>query len=207
MKPNEENSVDILNQQVANALNKISEKYNNHKLEQMLKALSGGNLEELGWTLPPRPLHITTTLLNGKATMKNKKSIDESKTRVEEKISIRCIIVVEDLFVATLCTPKLAEVNSKIPYMALWMNGAKPKDCTKILEYLLYQVKPSMKYAEEKLRTYYAILNKATLKDDVVGEIKINFDKYKTRKVWYCFIKDAEKLGFETFIKNLGGEE
>lgn len=173
----------------------------------MQNSLQENTMDEHGWSRPQMPYHITSNLINGKGTVKNKKAIEEFKIGLVEKIDIKCILIVEDLFVVALCTPKFVEVNAKIPYMALWMNDAKPKDCTKILEYLLYQIKPSMKYGEEKLRTYYAILSKATLKDDIVGEIKINFDKYKARKVWYCFLKDSEKLGFETFVKAIGDKE
>lgn len=179
------------------------EKYPSEKLTALKGALETGTMEEQGWSLPSGPLHITSVLINGKATVKNRKALEEFKIGMEEKIDVKCFVIVEDLFVATLCSPKLVDVNSKIPHMALWMKDSKPKDCTKILEYLLYQIKPSMKHGEEKLRTYYSILNKATFKDDVVGEVKIVFDKYKNRKVWYCFIKDNIKLSFETFCKML----
>ena len=94
----------------------------------MQKALEVGGLDQLGWTLPPMPFHITSTIINGKSTISNKKSIEEFKIGIEEKIDLRCIIIVEDLFVVALCNPKLVEVSTKIPYMALWVNGAKPKD-------------------------------------------------------------------------------
>ena len=64
-----------------------------------------------------------------------------------------------------------------------------------------------MSYGEEKLRTYYAIINKSILKDDIVGEVKINIDPYKAKRVWYCFIKDSVKLGFESFIKKLKDDD
>lgn len=169
----------------------------------MQKALESGGLDQLGWTLPPMPFHITSTIINGKSTVSNKKSIEEFKIGVEEKIEMRCIIIVEDLFIVGLCSPKLVSISGKIPHMALWINGAKPKDLNTILEYILYKIKPTMLYGEEKLRTYYAIINKSILKDDIVGEVKINLEPYKARRVWYCFIKDSVKLGFESFIKNM----
>ena len=207
LKPVDPDAGDILNSQVYDSIAKIAEKYPCESLDHMKSALEVDGLEQLGWTIPSMPYHITSHLINGKATVKNRKAIEEFKIGIEEQIPIKCIIIVENLFIATLCNPKLIDVSAKIPYMALWMNGAKPKDCTKILEYLLYQVKPSIKHGEEKLRTYYSIQNKAILKDDVVGEIDIHFDVYKSRRVWYCFIKDNVKLGFESFVKKIGDEE
>lgn len=206
MKPVEEDAGELLNNQIFKAVARIEDTYPNDKLATMKNALENGVLEDYGWKLPSKPYHITSCLINGKATISNKKAMEEFKIGIEEKIDINCILIVEDMFVVTLCKPKLVDINSKIPYMALWLNGAKPKDCNKVLEHILYQIKPSIKHGEERLRAYYAIIEKSKLKDDVVGEIDINFDKYK-KKVWYCFIKDNSKLSFETFIKKLGDEE
>lgn len=60
-----------------------------------------------------------------------------------------------------------------------------------------------MNYGEEKLRTYYAICDKSIFKDDVVGEITVNFDVYKNKRVWYMFVKDSIKVDFVSFIKKL----
>ena len=182
MKPEDEKG-EVLNEQISQALSKIYEKYPDTKLETLKNALDSGSMEALGWELPSMPYHITTTLMNGKSTVKNKKAIEAFKIDLEEKLEVKCIIIVEDLFIATPISPKLIECDSKIPYMALWMNSAKPKDCKTVLEYLLYKVKESMRHGEEKLRSYYSIQNKATFKDDVVGEIKMVFDVYKDRKV------------------------
>jgi hypothetical protein len=182
MKPEDEKG-EVLNDQISQAMGKIYEKYPDSKLESLKNALDSGSMESLGWELPSMPYHITTTLMNGKSTVKNKKAIEQFKIDLEEKLEIKCIIIVEDLFIATPITPKLIECDSKIPYMALWVNSSKPKDCKVILEHLLYKVKESMKHGEEKLRSYYSIQNKATFKDDVVGEIKMVFDVYKDRKV------------------------
>lgn len=152
------------------------------------------------------PFHITSTIINGKATTSNKKAIEEFKIGVEEKIDLKCVIIVEDLFAAALCSPKLVDINCRIPHMPLWVNGMKPKDMTAILEHLLYKINPTISLGEEKLRAYYAILSKSKLKDDVVGEISVTFDKFSMRRVWYCFIKDSVKLKFESFIKKLGEE-
>eukprot|EP00343_Euplotes_focardii_P005159 CAMPEP_0205810730 /NCGR_PEP_ID=MMETSP0205-20121125/14892_1 /ASSEMBLY_ACC=CAM_ASM_000278 /TAXON_ID=36767 /ORGANISM="Euplotes focardii, Strain TN1" /LENGTH=162 /DNA_ID=CAMNT_0053089117 /DNA_START=54 /DNA_END=539 /DNA_ORIENTATION=- len=154
-------------------------------LDRMRSALDAGVLETLNWKIPSMPYHITSSLVNGKATTKTKKAIEEFKIGIEEKMNINCIVIVEDLFVVSLNQPKLLDITAKIPYMALWMNGAKPKDCSKILEYLIYKIKPSMTHGEERLRVYHSIIGKSTLKDDVIGEIQINFDKYGKRKVWY----------------------
>jgi hypothetical protein len=203
MKPTNEDVGQILNEQVAFAISKIAEKYPCESLETMGSALESGVMADYGWGLPSMPYHITSSLINGKATTKTKKSIEEFKIGIEEKMDINCILIVENLFVVTLLKPKFVEVDAHIPYMGLWMNGAKPKDVAKFLDFLLYTIKPSIKHGEERLRSYYSIMDKSKLKDDVVGEIKVIFDKYKTRKVWFCFIKDSEKIGFESFIKPL----
>jgi hypothetical protein len=207
MKPTDEDVGELLNRQVFKAISRIEETYPSDKLSTMRDALENGVLEEYGWSLPSKPYHITSFLINGKATTKNKKAMEEFKIGIEEKLDINCIIVVEDMFVATLVKPRLVDVNAKIPYMALWLNGSKPKDCNNVLEHILYQIKPSIKHGEERLRAYYAIIEKSKLKNDVVGEIDINFDKYKKKKIWYCFIKDSNKIAFETFIKKIGDEE
>lgn len=90
--------------------------------------------------------------------------------------------------------------------MPLWINGVKPKDMTAVLEHLLYKINPKISQGEEKLRAYYAIQSKSKLKDDVVGEVSVTFEKLSTRRVWYCFIKDSVKLKFESFIKKIGEE-
>jgi len=203
LKPTEEDIASTLNQQTYDALNKINEKYPSPKLDEMIAAFETGTMEELGWNTPMMPYHITTSLINGKATVKSRKAIEQFKIGIEEKLDLKSIIIVEDLFIATAMTPKLVESSSKIPYMAIWMNNSKPKDCTKVLEHLLYKIKESMKHGEEKLRSYYSIQNKAMFKDDVVGNISMVFDTYREREVWYCFIKDSEKINFESFIKKI----
>jgi len=185
MKPSEENPSEIFDNQVIYAINKIFDAYPYDSLNTMKSAMEGNVMEEYKWSRPNMPYHITSSLINGKATMTTKKAIEEFKIGIEEKMEINSIIIVENLFVATLMKPKLLEVSAKIPYMSLWTSGAKPKDFSKILEYLLYQRKPSMTHGEERLRVYYSIIGKSTLKDDVTGEISMNFDKYGKRKVWY----------------------
>jgi len=206
MKPSHDDISEIFNNQVLYALEKITDTYPYEVLNKMKSALENDAMEEYDWRPPTMPYHITSNLINGKVTMKTKKAIEEFKIGIGEKLDINCIVIVENLFVVSLHRPKFLEISAKIPYMSLWMNGAKPKDCTKILEHLLYQVKPSIKHGEERLRVYYSIMGKSILKDDVIGEIQLNFDKYGKRKVWYCFIKDSVKISFESFIKKLGEE-
>ena len=204
LKPISEDHEDILNQLIAESVHKINEKYPCDSLEEMCNLVSEGELENAGWTAPD-PLHITSSLINGKASTKNKKSLEEFKIGIEENINVNFIIIAEGLFITALVKPKLIDVNAKIPYMALRYNNCKPKDCTNIIEFLLYTRKPTMSHGEEKLRTYYAISEKSKLKDDVFGEIKLNYDVYKNIKVWFINIKQGVKVDFESFIKKLSG--
>ena len=206
MRPFEEDHEATLDDQILYALQRIMIEYPYDSLVHLNSVLSSNAMEEYKWNRPTKPLHITSTLINGKATTRTKRAIEEFKIGIEEKIDVNCILVVEGLFIVALMKPKLVHTDAKIPHMALWMNGSKPKDATKILEYLIYQVKPSLKHAEERLRSYYAIIGKSLLKDDVIGQISMNFDKYGKKKVWYCFIKDNVRVGMETFIKKIGEE-
>jgi hypothetical protein len=203
LTPSAESGSEQIHKQLSESLGKLAEKYPCTVLQNLARGAEENALESLGWAPSSAPLHITTALINGKATTKTKKSLEEFKLGVVENLNLNCLIIVEDMFIASLCKPKLIQANTKIPYLALWMNNSKAKDCSNVLEHILYKIKPAMNYGEEKLRTYYAICDKSVFKDDVFGEITINFDTYKNKKVWYVFIKDAVKVDFVSFIKNL----
>jgi hypothetical protein len=52
----------------------------------------------------------------------------------------------------------------------------KVKDCNKVLNHLLIEIKPRIKFAEEKLRSNYAIFSckpEKTPKNNIIGGVKL----------------------------------
>jgi hypothetical protein len=71
----------------------------------------------------------------------------------------------------------------------------KTKDCNKVLNHLLVEVKAMKEPAEEKLRSNYAIFGRhgKTPKNNIIGELKLT---HVTRNslLYYRLIKVFQKL-------------